>query len=471
MISGRMNVSEIFGPAHKGHYRKIGPRFSRVRTAIRNLSVPATALTGDHRAYGHAFLSLIDGLGEISTYPTLVDDARAAAERMPASPSTFTFIANYLRMACRAGLAEDFAIKNVLENTPAILLSTTYIPYPSVEGRNLLHGMRFTHPDDAGGVISSILPQAAPQDIAHAVSVGFNPLRILYPPNNITQAPREEGALHRYIWLSKQALLSFARTLTRQYSGEPDPLWVFLMRDAHLLYLVAGQELPGEKLEIDVGKITLATEEERDSIFEARGYNVGDAKDTLPVRGYEHLIHELGFDSLADDSPTARPRSVVEQLVQRPPNGDLAKDLQQFRSAQEILSNLTIPEQIFQILATSGIADAAENNRPVVFVDTGFKGSLPLLLQAALNKTLTERGRQPNVHSWLDYAREPFNRLIGSHAHGPWSVSPLDGFVSLRRVLIPSSEGQNIAVFTTPFDAMRQTRIVRPYDVYEAGRI
>lgn len=474
MVPERTNAYKVFGSAYKGLYHKIGANFSRVREILQDLTISAEDLDGSPRVYHRTLFSLIEQLGKTCPNPTLEKRAKEALEQIPASPITFSFIANYFRTASREGSSEEEAIKKVLENFPSILLCTAYIPYPSSQGRLLIQGMRAVSPEDSGSFISKIFPQAKKDDIERAVKANFNPLKILASREQKNPFSSEDRNLHHYIWLSKQALLSFAYTLTKRFSSEPDPLWVFLMRDAHLLYLIAQAQLPGEKIEIEVAKITLASQEELAAIFEARGYNIGEAKEILPISNYDRLIKELGFKeepTSRREASSTRPAQVVAELAQKQSAENLAYDLELYQSAQEILSSLSVPEQVFQLLLTSGIAEAAENNRPVVFLDTGYKGSLPLLLQAALSRMLTQRGHKPNIHAWLDYAKEPFHKFVNYHRCGPWNVSPLDGLVSMRRAIIPGREKYELKLFTTPFDAVRQARIIRPYDQFEASLI
>ena len=239
------------------------------------------------------------------------------------------------------------------------------------------------------------------------------------------------------------------------------------MRDAHILYQITKEELPGNKLELDVGKVTLATPEELEALYASRGFNIGWSKDSPQIGNYKRLLAEIGSAEVPAYTAELSAKQVVHELLekQRADETDFAASFRKFTQAQRTLANLTVPDQIYQLLETSGIVSEAGSGRPVVFVDTGFRGSLPLLLQSALSRQLITRGVDPQVHVWLDYVVEPLAQFSASHQIGSWKVSPLDGLVSINRILKPDLRTE---LFTTPFDAERQARILRPYFQFES---
>ncbi|MDD5382624.1 MAG: hypothetical protein PHH60_03105 [Candidatus Margulisbacteria bacterium] len=464
MIPGEISAQRVFGPPYSGFVRKIRDTYPGVKRILGELTIPYATFPHKSILFNEILISLLDGLNRLYPSPAAYKKARAALSETQATTSTVSFIMHYFKIASKNGISEETAVRNVLEKFREMLLCTAYVPYPSRKGKLLIETL--TQPQaEQGETLSYLFHTFEAEEVQTAVQAGFNPLTIL---NGTTEPPParpyKEG-LFEYFTLSRQALSSYANSLTRYYSAKPNPLWVFLMRDAHLLFLLTEKDLPGKKLELDFSKISLASPEELEHIFGANGYNVGLSKALPPIDGYARIQSEIGARPSIPPPPPADPSAVIQEILQSPPPAEnFADNYTAFRRAQQILKNLTVPEQIYRVLESSGIAAMAETGRPIVFVDTGFRGTLPLVLQAALTNLTNRKGIEPSVHTWVDYVQEPYKQfVVNSHRTGEWAVSPLDGCASLNRVLLPAEEGYETDVFTTPFDAVKQARLLKGY--------
>jgi len=458
-----IHASQIFGRPYSGFVNKIRDNYPRIKNLINNLHVSSTALASRAALHNSVVLALLDGLDQIASNSSAVIAAKEALSKSNATTTTFSFIMHYLKIASKNGVPEKTAANTILEKFSLILLCTAHFSYPSKRGKELIEIMMQSQQQQIED-LPDLFPSYTKEEIQAAVFAGFNPFNIINGIDAKPFRPMDEN-FRKYLGLSTGALRSYAYALANYYSPKPDLLWVFLMRDAHLLFLAAERDLPGKKIELDCCKVTLATQEETATIFKNNGFDIGTSKAPLSIEGYRSLQDEMGApQSLYPPSPI-RPSEVIEALLQKPPQSDSFSDqYQMFREAQETLRYLQVPDQIYGILETSGIAEHAERGKPVVFVDTGFKGTLPLVLQAALTNITTRKGTSPSVHVWLDYVQHQYRQYgIHSHQSGMWPVSPLDGCVSLNRNLYPTETGYQTDTFTTPFAATKQDRILRGF--------
>jgi|GEM_PF-5932089 hypothetical protein len=458
-IPNALAVSQILGRPYQGFAQKIRDKFPGVKRLVSNLTIPHPSYPNHSIVFNEILRSLINGLNQLYPSPN-IEKARQALSAVQASISTLTFILHFFKVASKNGLSEEAAVNKVLDKFILILISTSRISYPSKKGKALIEALLKSQ-DVQIETIRHLFPQVAQNDIATAAAAGFNPMVLLRDDQTPPNARPMDDAFLQYMEKSRAALVSYGELLTR-YSDGPKPLWVFLLRDAHLLYLLAEKQLPGRKMELDVCKLSLADPAELEAVFTGSGYNIGTSKSLPPIKAYDAVRTAMGDHSAPTSATTSSPNEVIKALLQQEAGvNQLTVNYQSFRRAQQILQNITIPEQVINLLHSSGIVTELRRGRPIVFVDTGFRGTLPMLLQTALTRIATRSGLEPRVHVWLDYVHRSYRDLvINAHQFGDWAVSPLDGCVSLNRILLPTETGFEADVFTTPFDAMRQSRIL-----------
>lgn len=107
---------------------------------------------------------------------------------------------------------------------------------------------------------------------------------------------------------------------------------------------------------------------------------------------------------------------------------------------REFLPPIESVPYIRELLRRSGIVEAAKTShgsegRPIIFVDAGFKGTMPVLAMKILRPMLTEEGLNPELHAFLDYKIKGLP--IPSHTEGFSGTSPLDGLSYLQNFIIP----------------------------------
>lgn len=473
----RMYGPDIFGSNYKGFSTCLqhSALFTDLRGTLSQISVardeynprdPYSAITGKFFA---ELQYCFPASNIYTTYQNL---------QIPASPDTLSFVCNALSKVPQPArnLEADrrAAVENLADNLGAVMVSTALIPYPSSVEQDLVRILRVSNClESAVSGLGPLLPTLSRRVIQQAVEADFNPLKIL----SISTAPSRrdrtmDESILRYIQLSKKVLGTIAYRFAHQPSfGGKVPLFVFLLRDAKILSdLLPKEKLKGETLELDINRYTLATQAELTETFCSHTFNIGKIQGEVDIILYKYLISRLcrylGISSKSIQSASSQDITrICSSLLETGENSDL--DFEKPHQSLQALEGFNVPPQINQILEDSNIMDAAREGRPVLFVDTGYRGSLPLLLQFSL---MTILGFRPNVHTWVDYTVHPFNQLVNSHRSGEFRASPLDGLAKhLKRVIVPGQTGYTTLMFATPFSANQYSQILRDCDQFEAA--